>query len=78
MHDQTGDLFLVREVDLESLPNSVLTLQIQVIAAALAPAQYALSPSSSSSSPSSSCCLFFYFVFPSLSLCAHSNVTLLQ
>ena len=31
MHDQTGDLFLVREVDLESLPSSVLSLQIQVI-----------------------------------------------
>ena len=31
MHDQTGDLFLVREVDLESLSSSVLSLQIQVI-----------------------------------------------
>ena len=30
MHDQTGDLFLVREIDLESLPTAVLTLQIQV------------------------------------------------
>lgn len=30
MHDQTGDLFLVREIDLESLPAAVLTLQIQV------------------------------------------------
>ncbi|RWS30694.1 protocadherin Fat 4-like protein, partial [Leptotrombidium deliense] len=29
MHDQTGELFLIREIDLESLPNSVLTLQIQ-------------------------------------------------
>ncbi|XP_053211715.1 protocadherin Fat 4-like isoform X1 [Panonychus citri] len=29
MHDQTGELFLVREIDLESLPNSVLSLQIQ-------------------------------------------------
>lgn len=30
MHDQTGDLFLVREIDLESLPATVLSLQIQV------------------------------------------------
>ena len=30
MHDQTGDLFLVREIDLESLPTTVLSLQIQV------------------------------------------------
>ena len=30
MHDQTGELFLVREIDLESLPNAVLSLQIQV------------------------------------------------
>ncbi|XP_054156169.1 protocadherin Fat 4-like isoform X2 [Oppia nitens] len=29
MHDQTGELFLVREIDLESLPNAVLSLQIQ-------------------------------------------------
>jgi hypothetical protein len=31
MHDQTGELFLVREIDLESLPNAVLSLQIQVM-----------------------------------------------
>jgi hypothetical protein len=30
MHDQTGELFLVREIDLESLPNPILSLQIQV------------------------------------------------
>lgn len=30
MHDQTGELFLVREIDLESLSSSMLTLQIQV------------------------------------------------
>ena len=30
MHDQTGELFLVREIDLESLPNAILSLQIQV------------------------------------------------
>ncbi|XP_074599101.1 protocadherin Fat 4-like [Brevipalpus obovatus] len=29
MHDQTGELFLVREIDLESLPSAVLRLQIQ-------------------------------------------------
>ncbi|RWS16902.1 protocadherin Fat 4-like protein, partial [Dinothrombium tinctorium] len=29
MHDQTGELFLVREIDLESLQSSILTLQIQ-------------------------------------------------
>nr|XP_027203228.1 protocadherin Fat 4-like [Dermatophagoides pteronyssinus] len=29
MHDQTGELFLVREIDLESLSSSMLTLQIQ-------------------------------------------------
>lgn len=34
MHDQTGDLFLVREIDLESLAAAVLTLQIQVKSAA--------------------------------------------
>lgn len=34
MHDQTGDLFLVREIDLESLASAVLTLQIQVKSAA--------------------------------------------
>ena len=30
MHEQTGELFLVREIDLESLTSSVLTLQVQV------------------------------------------------
>lgn len=30
MHDQTGELFLVREIDLETLPTAVLSLQIQV------------------------------------------------
>lgn len=30
MHEQTGELFLVREIDLESLSSSVLALQIQV------------------------------------------------
>lgn len=30
MHDQTGELFLVKEIDLESLSSNVLTLQIQV------------------------------------------------
>jgi len=29
MHDQTGELFLVKEIDLESLSSNVLTLQIQ-------------------------------------------------
>ncbi|KAI2804340.1 hypothetical protein BLOT_003322, partial [Blomia tropicalis] len=29
MHEQTGELFLVREIDLESLPSSALTLQVQ-------------------------------------------------
>ena len=31
MHEQTGELFLVREIDLESLASSVLTLQVQVL-----------------------------------------------
>lgn len=30
MHEQTGELFLVREIDLESLTSSGLTLQVQV------------------------------------------------
>lgn len=30
MHEQTGELFLVREIDLESLASAVLTLQVQV------------------------------------------------
>ena len=30
MHEQTGELFLVREIDLETLPSAVLSLQIQV------------------------------------------------
>ena len=30
MHDQTGELFLVREIDLETLPAAVLSLQLQV------------------------------------------------
>lgn len=29
MHEQTGELFLVREIDLESLASSVLSLQVQ-------------------------------------------------
>lgn len=30
MHEQTGELYLVREIDLESLSTDVIHLQIQV------------------------------------------------
>jgi hypothetical protein len=30
MHEQTGELYLVREIDLESLSTDVINLQIQV------------------------------------------------
>lgn len=30
MNEQTGELYLVREIDLEALASSVLTLQIKV------------------------------------------------
>lgn len=30
LHEHTAELFMVREVDLESLPSSTITLQVQV------------------------------------------------